>query len=327
MRRELLAAAKDYPPARGLIGWVDARLQPVQRLADIEAELARKPRVQADLPRLVADYLLIHDERQRQQNWGQGPVQPLRANAPMAQWIEAMQSARPITRFDEPEVFAKARKAAIASARQHGQRSHAPLWLMPLLLVAGADTLTAEEAAAALAAPPESPAYQTVRYHLARLALEQGHAEQAEPLVKAALAKPGADTASRNRWRGLQVLTATSLQEFLLAGRRKVVDEQARPLPIPDEVNAADLGSSLTGDDFHLHLGRDLPLKTLAALARSLKSGDQEKYGLQSLSEMVWRRAHTLGNAALADEFVGQVRLPSPELRALYSAAKTPEAR
>jgi hypothetical protein len=145
--------------------------------------------------------------------------------------------------------------------------------------------------------------------------------------VNALLAKQGADmdTASRNRWLGLKLLSARNLQAFLAAVPR--TQAESYQTPIPNEPPQQAPAVQGTDGDFELRLYRDFPLSLLASVAND--PALPEAYRTR-LPTTIWVRANLAGDYALADA-VPEEKLALPKavvaLLARHRAAKTPEQR
>lgn len=317
-RAELLALAPGYAPAAALIGWVDARLRPAERSAELAQAVATGP-VNTAVAQTWSDYLLLLDSLSAQAL--------VDAPTPMTAWIGAMQaSATPAT---EP-LAAAARRSALTRWRT----GHDPAWLLPLL--AGASRLADLDPAvlvAARAVPAGSPAWQTLHWHLARLDLSDAP-QVADAQVSAALAGAGGplSAVSRNQWRRLQLLSARSLDGFLAAAPRELAEPaQVRAVPIPDEGqpgNSSAAGSQAGVDDDFLHrLYRDLPLDLLVQVQQHPRLPAEQK---RPLAEVIWTRAVLGEDWATALPLTATLasgRETTRQLFARFQAATTADAR
>lgn len=297
-RAELASMAVTFPPARGLLGWVDARVRPQERLAELASNL-QTGRFTAASPRQLADYLLI---------WDTLDAAALQAHDPMTQWIAAMQGER---------------KTGLAAARQ-GWKAHGDaLWLMPLLAHARTGDLTAEELKAAAAIPSGVPAFVHLQYHLARLEVTSGKSGDADTRISTLLQQPGFSVATRNRLLGVKMLTASTREGFFQAAARKPADADAAG-PITKETSPAP-SPHATDSDYSRHLYRHFSLAELQKarpLAKDLQSSP--------LTDVVWTRAIILGDYAVADSVTTDVmvgRDTTQHLYRRYQEAKDPAAK
>jgi hypothetical protein len=309
-RAELLALKDTYPPANRLVNWIDAQSRPQARLGEIEASLFTKTPMDADGVREVQDYLRVLDDT------SEDPM--IDTLPPMTAWIRVMQlSGDDPYLGDDHEKTETARQSAIVFARKNWAQTQATAWLLPLMLNAKAGELTPAESKAVNAITPASPAYQTLRYHLARLALESGAGEDADRIVNAMLTQQaGMSIATRNRWLGLKMLTAGTREDFVAAAARQPVRE-GRGMPIPNETEAP-TPSSYDGD-FTLHLYRDLPLSELVAVSKNQKMAELRS---TLLPEVIWTRAVILDDFETADATIDGLSSVAKELPDLVERYK-----
>ncbi|HSI48282.1 MAG TPA: hypothetical protein VLA61_08440 [Ideonella sp.] len=357
-RQELLALAPTQPAAAALVGWVEARLRPRERAQELGQQLASAPMNRQTIAAL-GDYLRLLD--------GLSPQQLAQSPDPMTRWIGLMQasqdgptgadpaSQQPADDATEREAADRGaleggalQRLAASLARQSAAKdSKAPagLWLAPLLALArpaGAGmpperVLTEAEQRAALAVPATSPLYQHLRYHLARLQIEQGQGAAADAGITAMLAdaKQPMSIATRNRWLGLKMLSAPTLAGFLAAVPRRVPTEEAGQ-PIIDADRTAEKGTSnpeppppqfQPADDFALRLYRNLPLSVLKLAQRAPAMPGTET---TRLAEVIWTRAVLLGDWASADDMAPLLAAPRSTTKPLwdrYAAATSPAAK
>lgn len=335
-RKELQAIAPHDLPAQSLIQWIDARLDPVGQARKMAAIVNQAP-IDERTVLAFSDYLVLLDRLS-----DSGSVRQLQD--PMTQWIFAMAS---------PDADSVALARSHLKGAADGSAASA-LWLAPLVQSASgraasqppATALTPAEWKAALAVPVSSPLYQHIRYHLHRLRIEAGQAAQADAEVSAMLTQPHQhlSAATRNRWLGLKLLTAHTVEDFLAAAARQRVqenqgvsiardDQQAKAASAPatsasGAVTGTSAGATFDLDeDFALHLFRDLPLAVLQSLA------DRKDFPASlrpTLNETVWTRAVVLGDWATADAFSARLaatRATTAHLYTRFKAAATPQAK
>ncbi len=305
-RTELAAIATTFPAAQGLMGWIDARIRPQERLGELAAAV-QSGRFTAASPRQLSDYLLIWDVREL--------AGTQTAKEPLTQWIAAMQGES---------------KTALPMARERWQAYGEPLWLMPLLAQARTGDLSPEELKAAAAVPPTSPAYVHLQYHLARLEVTGAKLEQADQRISTLLQRPGLAVATRNRLLGIKMLTAPTREGFFQAAARAPADGDAT-VPITNETSTdakalpAARAASETDSDYQRHLYRHFSLAELhkaLPLAKGLLSNP--------LADIVWTRAIILGDYAIADSVTPDVmngRDTTRHLYRRYQDAKDPVAK
>jgi hypothetical protein len=312
-RQELVAASKSFPAALGLVGWVDMRIHRDERRAQIEQVLTQA-RLDPQFPLLVADYILIMDDLGREQM--------MASPSALTAWIGAMQAVYSDSYAGgTTEGLEASRTAALALARARMKDKPQPLWLVPLLLNARAGELSAKELAAAAAVPPSSPAYETLQYHLARLALLGGHGADAAAVVARVLDKDGArmSVAAHNRWLGLQMLSSADDAGFLKAAPRHATagGEQAAGGAPQDDYR----------DDFYASLFGMMPVEELIRLRQRPGVPDALH---KRIAEVAWTRAVLLEDYAAADgitDAVAEGRDTTRPLYERYNSAPDPAAK
>ncbi|PWF55075.1 hypothetical protein C7C56_003690 [Massilia glaciei] len=311
-RTELAAIAPDYAPARALITWIDIRVRPEERRRELSAALAVKP-VDAGTPQMVVDYLFLMDKLE--------PDLHMAAD-PMTAWIGAMQASSGDSYSSAMDTEpSKRRQASFALARAHWDARHEPLWLVALLTNARRGELKPAEARAAAALKPDSPAFVHLQYHLARLALAEGRARDADAIVSALLEQPQA-VSVRNRLLRMKMVSAATDKAAFAAAKRTPA-EQELPVPVPNEGLPQALPQF--DDDLRAHLARHLPLATMARVKPLLPAAEQKW-----LAELAWTRAALLGEYALADGFTDDLargRASTLHLYERYKKAATAQAK
>lgn len=311
-RKELEALAPTFAPARHLIPLVDARIDPLARIAVLARHLEQDP-FSAETPRMLSDYLVLVDKQPR------GAL--LAAKEPLTAWIASMQAEVPA---DVPEdqvdkEMPDMHRQAMEQLRQRWLKTNAadPLWLAPLLSLARAGEVSEAERKAAQAVGAKHPLYLTVQYHLARLAIAERQGAQADKEIDRVLASHGKamSLATMNRWQGLKMATAGTLDEFLKAAVRKP-DPIASGEPIDSTPAETD-----TDDDFGLAVFRYLPLSELKALQAHPRLPARWKAPLQ---ETMLARALILDDESTALALLDQVakgRKTTEHLYARYRSA------
>jgi len=255
--KELEALAPAYAPARQMISLVEARLDPVARIAVLARRLEQEP-FSAETPRLLSDYLVLLDRQPRSAM--------ITAQEPLTAWIGSMQAEAPLDVYESPnsKEVQQARTQALSTlrARWLKQKDDSAMWLAPLLTLAHAGDLSEAEKKAAAAVPARHPLYLTLQYHLARLAIAEKQAAQADKDIDRLMASHGKamSVATSNRYLALKMFSAGSMDEFLKAAPRK-----------PDPVEAGEAIDSKpaegeTDEDFGRSVYRHFPTSELRAL-------------------------------------------------------------
>lgn len=286
-KKELDALAQTSAPARQMATLAEARLDPAARLASLARALDNDP-FGPDTARMLSDYLVLMDKLPRSVT--------MAAQEPLTVWIASMQADAVLEQWaSERSLLLQAQRVgALETLRKSWLKQGDALWLAPLLSLARANELSTAERSAAAAVPAGHPLYQTVQYHLARLALAEQQGERADKDLDRLLASQGKQmsVATSNRFLALKMISAGTLDDFLRAAPRRIDPlERGEAIDAP----AARTGESATDDDFEVAVWRHLPmarLKVLRAhpllppafqarleesmLARALIAGDEE---------------------------------------------------
>jgi hypothetical protein len=312
-RGEMTAIAPDYAPARRLISWIDVRLRPDERRRELSAALAVDVLGPASV-QMLADYLVLMDKLE--------PSGLLAAADPMTAWIGAMQAnaVEQVGRGDEA-ASAQRRLAALAGARAQWDKRHEAAWLVALLTNARKGDLKPAETKAAAAVKADSPAYVTLQYHLARLALADGRVKEADATVSALLDKPQ-PVSTRNRLLRLKMVSAAGADAALAAAAR-IPAEAGGEAAVAEGAKAA--AAPQFDEDLRAHLEQHLPLALLVQLKPKLAASEQA-----ATADLAWTRAVLLGQYAVADALTDEVareRATTRPLYARYKAAATPAAK
>lgn len=286
-KKELLFISKTYPPAKQLITYIDAQLDPSARLASLGKLLASSD-INDDTPQQLTDYLLLLDRAETNSAIKLG-------KDPMTKWIGLMQGYA-FDRYDSGEEYEKKlekqRQTSIESARAEWLKDQkSATWLLPIVSHAKLGELKTDELKAINAVPEASPAYQTMQYHLARIAIAENKLNDADEIVSKMLAQysPSMSIANKNRWLALKTVTAKTLAEYLQALPRQYAEE-FRAVPIPNETNPPPKIPTVGFDvDYTQHLYHDFSLAELNGLLANKDFPAQ--YDNKILKETMWARA------------------------------------
>ncbi|MCE3605707.1 hypothetical protein LXA47_19155 [Massilia sp. P8910] len=259
-RQELDALAKTSAPARHMATLVEARINPAERLAALARALDKEP-FGPDTPRMLHDYLVLMDKMMDAQ-----PDSARAAKEAMTVWIASMQAG--LGAGDVPgDPGQQARRAdVIEILRKSWLKQGDPLWLAPLLAMAHANELTSTERKAAAAVAATHPLYQTLQYHLARLALLEQQAERADKDIDRLLSAYGKQmsVATTNRFLALKMVSAGTVDDFLKAAPRRP-DPVERGAAIDAQAKA---DATETDEDFGIAVSRHLPMAELKILLK-----------------------------------------------------------
>ncbi len=284
---ELIAASKTYPPAKQLITFIEAQLNPDERLQSL-GKILSTSKISSETPQLLTDYLLLLDKIDT--------LKMRTASDPLTQWIGYMQNSN-----DEYDASYKTalpfsqRKLGMAIARTNRlAEPHQPLknglWLLPLLTHAKVHELNNEDLKAINAIPETSPAYQTVQYNMARIAVAENRLNDANIIVTKILAQYALSMskANHNRWLALKAITAKTQSEFLQALSRQYAEGE-RAVPIPNEISAPTALSTGFDYDYGQYLSHNFALNDLNSLLANKDFPSQ--YDSKTLKETMWTRA------------------------------------
>lgn len=311
-RAELAAIAPSYAPAHALINWIDVRVRPDERRGALSAALATDP-VTVASTQMMTDYLVLMDRLDADHKLTS-------AMDPVTAWIGVMQAGAADPYSDNPVKDAAARRsAALAVARAQWDLRHEPVWLVAMLTNAGTTDLRPAERKAAAAVKADSPAYVTLQYHLARLALAEGRAANADSIVTALL-KTGAAPTTRNRLLRMKMVSAPTAEASLAAAPRVPVEQEGEPIP-----NEGKTAPQQVDGDLREHLERHMPLATLAKLKAALPAAEQRE-----TADLIWTRAVLLDQHDIASAITDEVsagRATTRHLYERYKKAATPQAK
>ncbi|MFH0785901.1 MAG: hypothetical protein V2B20_28675 [Pseudomonadota bacterium] len=290
---ELASLVKTFSPARGLLGWVRIRLHPKEWF-DETATLLAAPQLVPDFSQDLVDYLLMYDVFPAE--WKE------EAKAPFTQWIYAMQAS--VDQKKAAEAFNRARDLW----RKHGEE----VWLLPMAIAAPHVTPDLPELTAMEAVAPTSPAYMSIRYYLAKLAIHDGRLAEARGMVDDLLhnSREPLTGSVKNRLAALQLQLAETAGAFFAAAPRRHLKTSA------DSGENWGVGQTLE-DDPLITYARDavgalnwiIPLEVLQPFA--LRS-DLPAPVKEMLPEAVWTRAVLLGNFPVADKVAGLLEAAAP---------------
>jgi hypothetical protein len=313
-RAELASIAPAYAPARAMISWIDIRARPDERRRELSAALAADPIGPAST-QMMTDYLFLMDQLDEGHKLAA-------ASDPVSAWIGAMQAGADDPYAEEPGKQAQARRsAALDAARIQWDLRHETVWLVALLTNARAEDLRPAERKAAAAVKADSPAWVSLQYHLARVAIAEGRVKQADSAVSALLKNTSA-VSVRNRLLRMKMVTAPTAEAALAAAPRIPTGEAGTP--IPDEGMAKAAAPQFDGD-LRAHLERHIPLAMLMKLRPALPVSQRP-----ATADMIWTRAVLLGEHDIATAITDDVSASRDTTRHLYERYKkatTPEAK
>jgi hypothetical protein len=254
--------------SRRLLGFVRARLHPVERLRELSGDLER-PKLGTGIAQDVKDYTWIFD--------GLDPVERenLARASDLTDWLMTF-----------------VRSAPSAHAIKRWRAGGGPVWLIAALAVTKAeDAATPELLAAARRIRPDSPAYASAVYYGVRMLIASGAAQRARRWTDEALAQR-LPAAARNQLLAERLKVARDFSEFLRFAPRQIVgvDYVGDPEESPRK-------GPMFDDDAVDWLNRQVPLSRWDEAARS----ELLPWSMRAqISKAGWVRAVILGRDAEA---------------------------
>jgi len=184
------ALASWHAPATSMLGYVEARLRPAERMHDLALALV-KPNSQASIGQDLIDYRILLDKNVRPQ-----PPDDL------TDWINSFQ-------------------AGGKGALEKWRAGHTLPWLVAALQATKAgDAAEAELLSAAREVKPDSPGFVTVRYQMLRLLPPDDARTLADQLLAGDMPQ-----SARNQFLSARMRLARSFDEFLRYAPRRPVAE------------------------------------------------------------------------------------------------------
>jgi hypothetical protein len=197
-----------HGPALQMLGFIDVRLHPAETKMRLGTELAR-PQPGAVMATQLENYVHLLKRRTNQS-----------ASDEMTEWIAEFYKFGTLNPEDEPQHPVASGQEAIEKWRQ---KRTLPWLTLAISAAQPSDNGLKDVEAAAEKVKADSPAYATVRYHLARLALLKGDLPNArivtENYLNGAEAKEPASV--RNMFLSERLQAASNLADFLHYAQRK----------------------------------------------------------------------------------------------------------
>ena len=297
-------AATLHPSARGLLGFVHARLRPRERLTELSSRLEK---VANPTRQDVEDYRWLLEKVAYCCTFDSDSIDDfdgLVRSGDLTDWILTTQASGDET---------------LGRALQQWTDTQSPAWLVSVLWkIPPAQNATATVLIAAATIPRQSPAYATMAFLRVRLMLARGERDAARALLAEFPVKSqaGFPEESINLLKAARLQLANSLDELLVNSVRTVVDSAT---PTSD--------NRLLEDDASGLLTYRLPLSRLAEASRSALLPDRIR---SRIAAAALSRALVLGHDATAREAAATLRTVAPAVRRdldRYLDATTAEER
>jgi hypothetical protein len=265
--------------AKSLLGFVLVRIDPQQRLLDIEEQL-HQPDLGADLQRALTDYSMTEVE------WWTATGKALYQKSELTRWLSAVRGGE--------------------GAVDEWRTKRTMPWLVAALMsVHDLDAAVPELIAAARAVRPGTAAYPSVAYWGIRLQIRAGEADAARQWGDEALGVTQTQ-ATLNLLRAERLKLARDWKEFLKFAPRQAVavEEEGEGPPNKDELPAFDVDAVAV---FH----RRVPVRMWIDASKN----DAIPANLQAnLAQAAWVRAIILGDVASAHLAAARLGKLRPEL-------------
>lgn len=293
-------------PAREMLGFVMARLDPEKRLAELGKQIMQ-PRQGAALQRMITDYTRIWDSMETA---GQHPSP---AKSEVSDWITTFRQGWP---------------QGVSAVEQWRAKPTLPWLVAALVWVKGPSAAEMGDLlAAAHAVKPESPGYATATYYGILQQIRAGDADAARQWADAALSRKG-PPALTNLFRSERLYLAQDWVEFLRFAPRTPVASMLEGGGLDDPLPGSQGPQKrpVLDEDASASLNRAVPLRLWndaaqnSLLPRPIRA---------EIAQAGWVRAVILGNQEEARAQAGHLRLLTPALRAamdVYLAESDPAA-
>src|SRR5579884_233085 len=285
--------------ARRLIGFVETKLHPVQRMTELAREItAPHP---ADFWPTIQDYIWLYDVLASHE----GELDKAAANDDLTDWIQTFQGG------------------TTQRASDRWQAKHSTPWLIAALYYASPDDpATPKLIAAADQIPSRDPGYLSAQYYAALTLENSGHTDAARQRLNRLLEGKWPENA-RNLLLAARMKIDTTWQDFLRDVPRRPGAQTGYDYAAEGSKGepASDLHAPGVDFDGALIFNRQIPLNMLAAAAKDSSVPASIR---RQLSVVAWTRAVVLGRMEAALDIspilASLVPLLAPDLHAFESA-------
>ncbi|HKW98245.1 MAG TPA: hypothetical protein VJN43_10965 [Bryobacteraceae bacterium] len=186
-----------HPAATALLGYVEARLHPEERMRELAEKLVRK-NAEANIQQDLTDYRYLYDQFEAGKYGGPNAL-PLSQD--LTNWIFNFQGGG---------------KDAADHAVDQWRSTHARQWLVAALAKAdGKHAAASELVSAGGAVAPDSPGYATVEFHVIRILMEGERNDEARTRLDVLLKQRTLPASAVNLFRAERMKLARSWDEFL----------------------------------------------------------------------------------------------------------------
>ena len=325
---------ESHEDALKLLNLTRLRLNPQARLKELAEEVVR-PNAQRTLKQDVWDYTVLLDKFEEEA-------------APPTSEIDAPPKFKDLPKVGRENdltdwllTFEATDTEAVEYALQKWRKSSATHWLIAALTnIEGTHPAVASLLEAAGRIKADSPAYPSVAFHTARLLVAAGRDEEARTRLDALISadRAGFPPSALNHFRGLRMLVARDLDEFLRFAQRYPsafsYNDDGRELPISSEEVSKDEqlkpfaeGRTMFDSDSVSRMNQLFPLSLLKEAANSRTLPEHLR---RDVLLAAWVRSVLLGDRETDRQLVPLVLVLVPELKGFVDAdldAASPDQR
>lgn len=282
-----------HGPAKRLLDYVRARLEPGNRLAEVATEVSSATDDTVGFAARLIDFQYLMDR-------GAGNEEAARSGSDLVDWIVTFQNQSP---------------ESLAHAIERWKASNSTAWLVAALVqVKAGHTDAAALIGAAERLEAASPAFPTAAYHRVRLLVEAAKRDQARETLDRLLPQleDAAPPAAVNLFYGQRMELARNLDEFLRYAPRQPIALQWDALgeQASEPVKSEEPGQRLDSDSIEV-FNRGLPLRLLAEASRSEFLPESVR---ACLAQTTWVRAILLDQWDVAEKLAPELRRQFPAL-------------
>jgi hypothetical protein len=327
-----------HPAAQRLLGFVEFRLHPRERLLELAANLSRKDG-SANFEQDLVDYTLLLDQWNTLANDPGAEGAPALAPAADLKSLNGLRTANDMTDW----IFTmQMPESGPPHAFEQWQKMHSLPWLVAALSASSADSAAAKLLLAASAnTSPDSPAFASITFHRARILIGSGQSDAARQGLDRVLAdnRENFPPSSLNLTLAQRFRLAGNFDEFLKYAPREAAgivtfNDNSLPDDLSDSafsINAAEykpaLQPPLFDADSVRSINHQLPLAMLEQAANSSALPDDLR---AQIAQVAWVRAVLLEDDAAEKSLTPVVAKLTRALQSdieKVSAEKTPEGR
>lgn len=304
------ALSELHQSARGLLGFVQFRLYPDERLNQIGHELLVKDS-KDDMVMLLKDYLPLLDkialDKYEDDRWQKafaelGDIIDAYGEDNLTEWIL---------------VFQADNNYALDYALRKWEEKHSLPWLVASISKIDANHPKAKEIVnASQSISQDSPAYATIAFHRIRLLIDSDQINEARKELESILSKKSIPQSSRNLFLAQRMKIADSLDEFLKYAIRNPVGVQYQGMQMPAESDYGEKfkefqAQKLLDADSAKIINEKMPLSLLNEIAKKETLPNDIR---KEASIAVWVKAILLNDEKISIDIIPTLSGLVPEL-------------